>query len=324
MKYSIVMPTYNSSKTITRSIKSVLNQTYGDFELIIIDDGSTDNTIEICKWFEKNDDRVVVYSRVNKGPGAARNYGIKKCTGDYIAFLDSDDYYEVDYLEIINNIVKGKAFDFIFINTANEWDNGEIYDSDNISRHKEKTKKELLSLQIAGTIPWGPCSKVCRADLVKKCAFSGLSVGEESIYSFNLLRLAKTITFVDKSLYHYVHNAKGQHTKGGLDPWRPVVDSLSDYINENNINDYKKAINALALKGLIIAIYRISLNNAYFEAKKKIKQVKKEYIKKYSIYDYDGSVVDFKTKVLGLLIKYRIYIALYLLSVLRNNKKMKA
>jgi len=102
-KFSIIIPTYNRAHLIDKTIESVLNQTISDFELIIVDDESKDNTSEIVKNF--NDTRISYYYKKNEERGAARNYGIKKAKGQYITFLDSDDLLYPDHFE--------KAFQFI-------------------------------------------------------------------------------------------------------------------------------------------------------------------------------------------------------------------
>ena len=89
---SVIIPTYNRAHLVDRAIQSVLNQTYKDFELIIVDDGSTDNTEDIIKEFQKKDERIkYIRHEENRGGSAARNTGIKAAKGEYIAFLDSDD-----------------------------------------------------------------------------------------------------------------------------------------------------------------------------------------------------------------------------------------
>lgn len=102
--YSIVMPNYNKSKYIESSIDSVLNQKYGKFELIVVDDGSTDDSIDIIKRF--NDERVRLISQENNGASIARNTGIKNSKYGYVAFLDSDDFWCSDFLEEISVLIK--------------------------------------------------------------------------------------------------------------------------------------------------------------------------------------------------------------------------
>ena len=105
---SIIMPTYNSSRWISDSIQSVLDQYYEQWELLIVDDGSTDNTKNIVKDF-LNDKRIKYYYQENYGPATARNIGISKASGKYLAFLDSDDIWKPNKLELQLNHFKKKS-----------------------------------------------------------------------------------------------------------------------------------------------------------------------------------------------------------------------
>ncbi|WP_022668864.1 glycosyltransferase family 2 protein [Desulfospira joergensenii] len=98
-KISIIMPCFNAEAHIEDSVKSVLNQTYKNFELIIIDDGSTDSSLSLATEIKTTDNRIKVINQKNKGPGPARNRGLNEAKGDYIAFLDSDDYWSPDCLQ---------------------------------------------------------------------------------------------------------------------------------------------------------------------------------------------------------------------------------
>ena len=99
LEVSVIIPVYNSEKYILRCIKSILNQTFKNFELICIDDGSKDNSYRIIKELKKIDKRIKLIKQENSGPSKARNNGIKIANGKYIAFIDSDDYIEKDYIE---------------------------------------------------------------------------------------------------------------------------------------------------------------------------------------------------------------------------------
>ncbi len=98
-KLSIIVPVYNSEKFLDKCIKSLLNQTMSDFELVLINDGSTDNSLEICNKYKLLDTRIKVFNQVNSGQSTARNVGIDNSTGEFIAFVDSDDWVDVNYFE---------------------------------------------------------------------------------------------------------------------------------------------------------------------------------------------------------------------------------
>ena len=121
---SVVIPTYNASNFLIRAIQSVVNQTYKNWELIIVDDGSTDHTRQIVEEFQKKDSRIKYFFQNNKGQGAARNLGIKIANGAYIAFLDSDDeFYENKLERVMSYFVKDKNIAFIYSDASIIGDN---------------------------------------------------------------------------------------------------------------------------------------------------------------------------------------------------------
>lgn len=320
-KYSIVMPVYNTGIKLKKSIESIVNQTYSNWELIIIDDGSTDDSFEIISKFAHSDNRIKVFKQKNQGPGIARNNGIKKCSGDYIGFLDSDDYYDYNFLETINEENKQSEKDIIYIGDIKEFPNGKKFGGYNFKKYANYSKENLLRLQIMGTIPWGGVLKVVKSQIVKKCSYSQFEVGEELIYSVNILLEAEKISILDKEFYHYVHNENGQHTRGGYDPWCEMVDGLTEFLKSKKIfNKYKKEVNSLALKALSISIYRYSYNNHFLTARKHIKEMIEKYNNNYNIYDINYSFLDKTSKVVQKLIHMKCYFILYVLSKIKRIK----
>lgn len=105
-KVSIIVPVYNVEKYLDKCVESLVNQTYKDIEIILVDDGSPDNCGKMCDEWAKKDERVIVYHKENGGLSDARNYGIDRCTGDYIAFADSDDYVAENYIEFMFKLLE--------------------------------------------------------------------------------------------------------------------------------------------------------------------------------------------------------------------------
>lgn len=319
MKFSIVMPIYNSADKVAKSIESILNQTYSNLELIIVDDGSTDNSYDVCEKYAILDERVKLFHQENSGPGFARNYGVSKCSGHYIAFLDSDDYYELNFLYEVNNVIKKEDSDFVFISTINELPDGKVNYCDELYNFKKYKKDELINFQMSGMIPWGPCSKVVKSDLVKSCQFSNLNVGEEAIYSFDLIRQANKISFVKKPMYHYVHNENGQHKKGGIDPWWNLLVNYRNHLNiEKLLECYNDAFSCLVINSLIISIYRISINNNFFASYKSIKTQVKKYKEEFNVEQKKYVYLNNNNKIIFKLINYHFYVLLIVLSKVRN------
>ena len=318
MKYSIIMPVYNSCKIIEKSLTSVINQTYIDWELIIIDDGSTDNTVEIIKKIIKDDKRVNVYHQKNMGPGMARNSGISKAKGEYIVFIDSDDYIPQNFLEGISlNLINNP--DVIFLSIIREDENGNIKKKINVKNFSKYDKDDFLNFIITGKMPWGANSKVVKRDVIKNNVFLDLDVGEELIYSYNLIKNSNKIIFLDDVFYHYIDNKNGQHKKGGCDPWYDILVFTQNYMKNLGVDKkHSKAINCLAVKSLIISMYRYSCNYNFFCAKKKMKNNIKKYKEEFNLNEIEFSYLDKNSRIIYILIKLNLYFVIFLLSKFKN------
>ena len=125
-KLSIILPVYNVEKYLPDCLTSILNQTYDDFELIIIDDGSTDQSLSICKAYELKDTRIRVYSQCNAGLSAARNKGIDCSQGTYLAFVDSDDTIDSEMYETMMSALEESEVDIVVCGHRVVSENGEI------------------------------------------------------------------------------------------------------------------------------------------------------------------------------------------------------
>lgn len=220
MKISIVVPIYNAEKYLDDCIMSVVNQTNNNWELILVNDGSTDNSREICDMYaQKYNSKIRIYHKENEGQFLTRQYGIKKCTGEYVGFLDADDLLREDYVERIYNVVTAnRNIDVICFNFY-EWSekNSEIkeiikepykiYDS-------KETRKEVLKQIVEGTLPGAMWSKVFRTDFINDIEINTEYVihsryGEDAYQSFNYIGVAEQIVFLNDALYYYRINPLG-------------------------------------------------------------------------------------------------------------------
>lgn len=148
---SVVVPTYNSEKYIGKCIDSILAQTYKHWELIIIDDGSQDDTFCILEKYAKEDCRVHIIHQENQGPGIARNTGIAAAKGEYIVFIDSDDYIENDYFELLAKHDE----DVVFIDVQNVDEQGNVIKKDFMSSNRTLPKDTIIRRQMTGRLNWG-------------------------------------------------------------------------------------------------------------------------------------------------------------------------
>lgn len=317
--FSIIMPAYNASKSINRAIFSIQNQSYKNWELIIVDDGSSDGTYDLVSEKAKNDSRIMVFKQENKGPGSARNKAISYSTGNFIAFLDSDDYWNKDFLMLINNEIINHNSDLIFYDLICENQNRQVISVHKLSRFANQPKENLIRAQMTGILEWGMV-KVIKSKLIKENAivFSGNSVGEEAIFSFDVLRKARKIRFVNRPIYHYIQSNEGQHKKGGDDPWGETVALLKNHLIEKGLlKKYKKSINSFALRALCISCYRCS-QLSYFESKNKIKDKIKDYSKHYDFNCIDYYSLDYMAKLMLILIKLKFFFPIIIASKIRK------
>ena len=208
---SIIVPIYNVEKYLRQCLDSVLNQTYQNFECLLINDGSPDNSAGICKEYVDKDARFHYFEKENGGLASARNFGIKYSKGKYITFIDSDDWVDLDYLEVLHSKIKEYNTDFV-ISSYKKFDMDEdcfylhIWDQD----YYEKiwTSQELLS-QLPNlenydgsyTVSWG---KLFKRSIFDEILFNEQrKFGEDFECSFKLYLSMTSCLYIHKALYNY-------------------------------------------------------------------------------------------------------------------------
>lgn len=202
---SIIMPVYNSEKYIERAIKSVIKQTYKNWELIIVNDGSTDSSKQICEKYSQNDKRIKVINKNNEGVSIARNCGINNSQGKYIMFLDSDDLYEENMIEKMYNIMIINKVDIVkanykIINNGNITDNKE-YIVEKLY-NKQDVAKELIDLLITEKIHCYIWLLMLKKEIVVNFN-SKLHIFEDANFYLETFIKAKSIYITKQCLYNY-------------------------------------------------------------------------------------------------------------------------
>ena len=209
-KISVIIPVYNTEKYLKECLESIINQTLTDIEIICINDGSTDNSLDILNSYANSDKRIKVFSQKNQGQGTARNYGMKIATGDYIHFMDSDDILELNTFEDSYRICEEKNLDFIFFKLTNYDDEKEKYYNDEhytMSKLHEKVGDTIFNYKdlddLIFNIAVMPCNKLYNHDFIKKfdIKFPENLIFEDNIFFWNVLLNAKRVLFHDKYLY---------------------------------------------------------------------------------------------------------------------------
>lgn len=211
-KLSVIVPVYNAEKYLERCIYSILNQTYKNIELILIDDGSTDFSSKICDKWRYKDNRVIVYHIKNRGPSNARNYGLKVATGRFIAFVDADDFLNLDmYEKMIENLLSTNCGMAVCRWTVHDL-NSETKSVINIGMKGVIEATELKKVIAAddnaggGGYPWNKVIDQSKVNISLKTKIQfrdGLKVYEDKIWLLEVLDYMDNIVLIDTIGYNY-------------------------------------------------------------------------------------------------------------------------
>lgn len=219
VKYSVCIAAYNVEKYIDECIKSVLNQTFSNFELIIVDDGSNDNTGHILDEYNKKDSRIKVFHNdVNKGPLFSKVRAINASTGDYLMFMDSDDYYEKNAIERMNDIVYKYDPDLILFNYRKVYPNKKIIEKEKdnkIIQFDDSNRNEFLLEVLRNSKFNSICLKCVKASLVKNNLhipdedYINVRRADDHYISLEIYKNVHKIIITNEILYNYRMNDSG-------------------------------------------------------------------------------------------------------------------
>lgn len=223
MKVSFILPIYNVEKYLSECVESILAQTYSDFEILLVDDGSPDNCPALCDEWAKKDSRIKALHKSNGGLSDARNYGLEHAKGDYVVFVDSDDFWvNKDCLQRLMNVVDAHPeCDFIGFNcsyyysdsnTLNKW---VAYD-ECLSKSTDKNTA-LWSLVASGTFPMSACLKIIKREFLLGMGLRFIkgTIAEDIPWFINLLEGSENCMFVNQYIYAYRQNVAGSITASG-------------------------------------------------------------------------------------------------------------
>lgn len=204
-EFSIIIPVYNVERYLGRCIDSVLRQSHADFELILIDDGSTDSCTEICDKYAKIDSRVIVIHQENQGVSCARNRGLSISKGKYIVFVDSDDTIDENYLYHMGMI--DEDVDLVMCGVNHVYSNGKIenrlhYEKEMILEIKEHHVLEMIKKNSINSI-FDKRFKKLRIEQIGLCYDCSMNLGEDTYFVVQYLKECKKVQYIDKDLYNY-------------------------------------------------------------------------------------------------------------------------
>lgn len=276
MTISAIIPVYNTEKFVGRCIDSVIAQTYPNWELILVDDGSTDGSLGLLREYENKDSRIKAIHQDNTGPGLARNKGIDNASGDYIVFIDSDDVIKHDYFEKLSH----ETADIVFIDIDQVDKDFHVLSKEYMSDYHALSKDDFLRSQMTGKILWGGVRKTVKTELLlnNKIGFTEHKVGEEAIYSFLLMHYAKSFSFIKGSVYEYVNRAGSQSDTKDDDPWGRVATALKEKAMQIGVYEqYADTINAFITTATIVSLDKMAGKYTGSKYRKKARERVRRY-----------------------------------------------
>lgn len=325
MKISIIVPVYNSEKYITDCLTSLINQTYKNIEIIIVDDGSNDKSFKICSKYSKKDSRIKIYKKLNGGVSSARNFGIEQSTGSFIMFVDSDDYLNINSIE--NAVKYIDADDKICIFDCENIDGNFI----NRSLKKQNEKIEYISSVLLWNNKTSFNSKYINSvvshfyntEYIKNNNIrfvDGLIIGEDMIFNIESIKNIDSIKYSNVNVYNYRSNHNSVMHKSNSEVLNndiKFIEYLLTIFKNSNYSDlYNIAKNRLPLGGILTCCKHYIFIDKELSYKKRIcilKNMLENSLYSNAINNMDAvrKYLNIKQYILLHMIKKRLYTFVY-------------
>lgn len=337
IKISVIVPVYNSEKYLSDCIDSILNQTLKEIELILINDGSTDNSLQICKKKAAKDKRIKIISKKNEGQGYARNIGIDRAKGEFIAFVDSDDYIDKEAYEKMYEACKKYHADYCVTPFSLKGD----FKKNEIKIFDGKEIKNKILIDILGNYPQntigsviGPsaCTKLFNSKIIKDNKIKFISErqysSEDNIFNINYVLFSNRVVMYNINFYHY-RNVNDSYSHTYRDEYLKKINNMYMYIKYNLFKEKMSDKEKLCLNNNIMCQYLVCITQEVIMARKndiitklkRIKQICNNDIVEEVIKQCNPNLYPFKKRIFFKAMKSKQYIKLYIYVKLRNLKK---
>ncbi len=300
---SIIVPIYNVEIYLEKCLNSIINQTYKNIEILLINDGSSDNSLRICKKYQKKDKRIVLINKKNGGLSSARNAGIDKASGNYLLFIDSDDYIEIDMIEKLYNNIKSNNADISICNffiTKKNKDRKNKSCKNFTVRDEKKYNYLYNSYSLQTILSWNKLYKKC---LFKNIRYPEGLLHEDQYVIDEILNRAKIINYMTSEfLYHYVQREKSIMNTFNIKRF-DVIKGLEKriiFFENINRNDLVIRTKVEKLQSLYFLLNYTKKYNFNKSDKEIIELYKKDYIKLSK--DLKQVKMDLKSKIKLILI----------------------
>lgn len=342
-KVCIVIPVYNTEKYLECCINSVLNQTYKNLQIILVNDGSTDESTIICNSFKEKDDRISVIHKENEGLGLTRNVGMMEANAEYITFLDSDDWIENNHIEnLVKYMIKHKC-DLVIGGNCKCSNEGNILENTNLpyygefDRNKinEKIKLSIIAADDTSKkdlgIPMSVCFNLYKLEIIKQ---NNIIFGSEREYVsedlfFNLAYLsnANKILLSKENGYFYRFNPASITRKFDEKQFERILSYYVKLMNDDNLDKSNKDIENRIKRSTIAKIRNLLMlligsNNTFRYKLKTMNKILGNDISKEIFEDYSISHYRLSLRITSYFMKHNNLLFLYLIFSVRNAKRI--
>lgn len=294
---SIIVPVYNTEKYLEDCLQSLVNQTYDDIEIILVDDGSVDDSAKICDYWSEKDDRIVVYHKKNEGVSTARNFGIQRAKGEFLMFVDADDMLVFNAIEYLVEEMKKKQAELV----ACKYQSQEyIRNSRKLNLRTEVVSKEdyLREMMIPNrNIAAFVYNRLYLTQTIieKKIKFNqNVRVCEDTLFNYEYMKAIKKIVFIDNALYFYRINTGSTMFQKKMNPAKLTANTVFDkMLDDTESLEEKKmiAVGCVAYNVILLMQmykYKWEKRNDYIIVKNHLKIYPMEFMK---------SIIKFKYKI---------------------------
>lgn len=274
-KLSVIVPIYNRERQIHRCIRSILEQTYKDIEIILVNDGSTDKSLEVCSEYESKDDRIIVIDKENGGVSTARNAGIEVANGEFISFVDSDDYIDLNYAKILIKFQEKNNCDVVLFNKFGDGIQSNVPEIQGIADNQDDITVLVFELLMKKRLnsPW---DKLYRKEIIKDNNIrfpEGVNLGEDTIFNYQYWSKIDSIGIINNELYHFIYDISSKslsksYFSNKYEMLKLQDDLLGNLISSGNLNfknayEPKENIRVSNILSCILDMYTNENNLSY-------------------------------------------------------------
>ncbi len=309
IEVSIVVPIYNVEKYLRRCFDSLINQTFTNIEIIALNNGSTDNSLNILKEYANRDKRIKIIDNNNLGVSEARNIGIKEAKGNYIVFVDSDDWIDKDMVEVLHNSIDSNFCDLVMCTYIREFEDHskeKVFNLPEVNLYVDNEVKEQLLRKLVGPVGkelanpeyldalgtvWAKMYKtsMLKDKDLKFVDLKEIGSGEDTLFNIFVFNEVNKVILLNKPMYHYwrgnSNSITSRYIPNFVEKRRNYFNYMKDFIKDNNLgNEYEIALNnriCTSVLGMGLLECSKSNNISFFNKIRNIKRILREdYIDK--------------------------------------------